>query len=108
MVRVPSGGRVAVAASPDAVGGPRATLQLGQLTLGLRGTLGGRGEEAVAHCIDRYVALGGLNFARWWFYTTPSLAIEGRKVRIINEGVKQEACKTATRSFLGAQPERER
>jgi hypothetical protein len=38
-----------VVASPDAVGGPRATLQLGQITLGLRGTLGGRGEEAFAH-----------------------------------------------------------
>ena len=52
---VPCGSRVAVAASPDAVGGPRATLQLGQLTVGLRGTLGTRGEEAVAHDSARRV-----------------------------------------------------
>lgn len=46
---MPSVGRVAVAASPNAVSGPRATLQLGQVTLGLRRTLGSRGEEALAH-----------------------------------------------------------
>ena len=56
-MRVPSIGRVAVAASPNAVGGPRATLQLHQVTLGLRRTLGSRGEEALAHNGVRTVAV---------------------------------------------------
>ena len=59
-MRVPSIGRVAVAASPNAVGGPRATLQLHQVTLGLRRTLGSRGEEALTHNGVRTRALGRL------------------------------------------------
>ena len=65
-MRVPSVGRVAVAASPNAVGGPRATLQLHQVTLGLRRTLGSRGEEALAHngvCTVRLAA--GADVATW-------------------------------------------
>ena len=66
-MRVPSVGRVAVAASPNAVGGPRATLQLHQVTLGLRRTLGSRGEEALAHNGVRTVAVAaaGADVATW-------------------------------------------
>ena len=65
---MPSIGRVAVAASPNAVGGPRATLQLHQVTLGLRRTLGSRGEEALAHNGVRTVAVvaaAGADVATW-------------------------------------------